>query len=96
MPILTTLEKVKSYIGIKVSTAKDDEITDLIAEAKKDIKTSGVDLIFIVETDVLIMRAIKFYCLANYDKNDPRSGPCEKAYSALVIHLALSGDYHVV
>ena len=92
---VTTLEKVKSAIGIRISNTKDDEITDLISSCKKDLEISGISFMAINEEDSQILLAIKLYCIANYDRSDPRSLPYENSYLTLVSHLSLSSDYNV-
>ena len=93
---VTTLEKVKSYLGIKISTSMDDEINSEIASAKKDMERSGMSSVFIDEADESILNAIKYYCTAHYPNQDPLiSERAEKRYKEIIISLVISGDYRV-
>lgn len=86
------LEKVKLALRIK-NNKFDDEIIDLIEEAKSDLKLSGVAKID--DTDSLILRAIKTYCKANFGLANKDSEKYQKSYDSLKEHLSLSGDYNV-
>lgn len=86
------LEKVKLALRIK-NNKFDDEIIDLIEEAKSDLKLSGVAKID--DTDSLILRAIKTYCKANFGLANKDSEKYQKSYNSLKEHLSLSGDYNV-
>lgn len=86
------LEKVKLALRIK-NNKFDDEIIDLIEEAKSDLKLSGVAKID--NTDSLILRAIKTYCKANFGLANKDSEKYQKSYDSLKEHLSLSGDYNV-
>lgn len=86
------LESIKMALRIK-SSAFNDEINDLIEEAKLDLKTSGV--IVIDDTDPLIKKAIKTYCKANFGLDNKDSEKYQNAYESIKNKLALCGDYNV-
>lgn len=86
------LEKVKLALRIK-NNKFDHEITDLIEEAKSDLKISGV--VKIDDTDYLILRAIKTYCKANFGLDNKDSEKYQASYESLKEHLSLCGDYNV-
>lgn len=70
------------------------EILDLIDAAKADLKLSGVVERKIIESDMLIKRAINLYCKAHYAYDDPKiSERFENAYICLKNHLCLSTEY---
>lgn len=73
------------------------EIQDLIDAAKLDLILTGLNSKKVVETDMLIKRAINLYCKANFSYEDPKiSERFERQYDSLKIHLALSAEYTVV
>ena len=86
------LESIKLALRIK-SSAFDTEINDLIESAKLDLKISGI--VNVVETDPLIVQAIKIYCKANFGLDNKDSEKYQKSYDMLKQHLALCGDYNV-
>lgn len=89
------LEKVKKALRIaSLTTAFDDEIDDLIEEAKADLRLAGV--FFTDETDPLIERAVKTYCKANFGFDNPDADRFQKSYDMLKQHLSLAGDYRGV
>jgi hypothetical protein len=86
------LEAVKLALRIK-SNAYDQEITDLIGAAKRDMLIRGVEVID--ESDDLIGEAIKMYSKANFGNDNPYAEKWKKAYEDLRDSLALSGHYNV-
>ena len=58
---MTLLEKVRNALRISVAdnAAINDELNDLIEEAKLDLGIAGVD---VDPTDTIIVGAIKLYC----------------------------------
>lgn len=73
------------------------EIQDLIDFAKADIKLIGINEAKIVETDMMIKRAINLYCKANFSYEDPKIAErFQEQYESLKIHLALSTEYTAV
>lgn len=85
------LESIKLALRIK-SSAFDEEIYDLISEAKLDLKISGV--VKIDEYDPLISRAIKTYCKANFGLDNKDSDRYQASYESLKQHLSLCGEYN--
>lgn len=73
-------------------TVLDEEILDLIEEAKLDLETSGV--VNINEEDPLIRKAIKTYCKANFGLENKDSEKYENSYESIKNKLALCGDYN--
>lgn len=89
------LEKVKKALRISLSTtAFDEEIADLIEEAKADLRLAGV--YFNLDTDPLIERAIKTYCKSNFGFDNPDAERFQGSYIMLKQHLCLSSDYKEV
>ena len=72
------------------------EIQDLIDFAKADLKSVGVLATKIIDTDMMIKRAINLYCKANFSYEDPKlSERFQIQYESLKTHLALSSEYTV-
>jgi uncharacterized phage protein (predicted DNA packaging) len=66
---MSTLDKVKKSMFISDDDS-DEELTDLIEEAKSDLIPANVAADKIDETDPLILRAIKVYCKMNFGEPD--------------------------
>lgn len=88
------LEKVKLTLKIDDNSLNED-IKDTIDAAKQDLKLSGVLESKIVDTDSLIIRAIKIYCKAEYSTDDKEASRYLQAYEMLKNHMCLSVDYTV-
>lgn len=86
------LEEVKKLLRI-TGTAFDVEIQGLIDECKADLRLSGVRTETVVETDVMIKRAIRTYCKANFGFENADKDGLLKSYESLKSHLILSVDY---
>ena len=86
------LESVKMALRIS-NNAYDTEIQDLIEIVKADLKLCGLIGTKIVDTDVLIKRAIVTYCKANFGLNNMDSEKLQRSYEAIRNHLAMSIDY---
>lgn len=71
----------------------DEDIQDTIDAAIADLKLSGVSESKIVETDALIIRAIKVFCKADLSGDDKEAARYKESYDMLKIHLTLSSDY---
>lgn len=70
------------------------ELTDLIAAAKADLELSGVAEAKVIDTDMLIKRAVISYCKANFGYEDPNySAKFQASYDSLKNHLVMSGEY---
>lgn len=85
--------KVKKALRL-TSDAFDDEIEELIAEVKVQLKTAGILESKIVDTDPMIARAIKLYCKANFGLDNPDSEKYQMSFNSLEAHLANSSDYN--
>lgn len=88
------LEKIKFALRIDESIL-DEEIQDTIDAAKADLELCGVLKTKIVETDPLIIRAIKTFCKSEFSNDDKESSKYKEAYEMLRDHLSLSIDYSV-
>lgn len=85
------LDKVK--IALRISgNAFDDDISDSIAAAKRDLQQSGIaksnD-----DNDPLILRAIKTYCKSDYAADEKEAERYRLSYDLLKNHLSLASDY---
>ena len=92
------LDKVKLALRITAS-AFDDEITDLIASAKADLRLVGIKIPkgkkgspAQAVGDPLIERAIILYAKAEFNYNGDGER-YRKAYDYLKCSLSLAGDY---
>lgn len=89
------LEDVKKALRIS-HNALDDEISDLIQEARADLILSGVSSVMTNEesnVDPLIKRAIKTYAKASFEEDINKSQKYQRSYDLLKQHLSLSADY---
>ena len=89
------LEKVKLVLRID-DTVLDEDIQDTINAAMADLKLCGVLESKIVETDTLILRAVKTFCKAEYSSDDKEAARYRESYEMLRNHLSMSVDYNVV
>lgn len=88
------LEDVKTALRLR-NNAFDNEVEDLIAAARDDLRISGVSAALVVsDTDSLIKRAIVTYCKANFGYDNPEADRFRQSYDMLKQHLSLAGDYH--
>lgn len=85
------LNKVKLALRINKNNF-DEELNDLIEEAKLDLITTGV--IVIDDKDHLIQKAIKTYCKANFGLDNKDSEKYQDSYESIKNKLALCGDYN--
>lgn len=88
------LDKVKLALRID-SNDLDEDLMDTIEAAKADLALSGVLTNKIIDTDSLIIRAIKVYCKAEYSTDDKEARRYKESYDMLKNHLCLSIDYTV-
>ena len=86
------LEEVKKLLRV-TGTAFDDEVQGLIDECKEDLRLSGVRSETIDESDVMIKRAIRTYCKANFGFENSDKDGLLKSYESLKSHLIISIDY---
>lgn len=89
---MALIDDVKTTLRIS-NNAFDTEISDLISACKMDLELSGVVNSLIVDTDMLIKRAIISYVKANFGFNNPNADKFEQSYAMIKSHLTLSADY---
>ncbi|WP_432806735.1 head-tail connector protein [Paenibacillus lactis] len=91
------LESVKKALRISQSnTAFDEEVNDLIAAARNDLRIAGVLAAKTDDdTDPLIRRAVTVYCKANFGFDNPDAENLQSSYIMLKAHLTLSQEYTV-
>lgn len=87
------LEKIKLTLRIDENNL-DGEIEDTIQAAISDLKLCGVLENKIIETDPLIIRAIKIFCKAEYSSDDKEATRYRKSYEMLRNHLSMSKEYN--
>ncbi|OPJ58445.1 head-tail connector protein [Clostridium oryzae] len=87
------IDKVKLSLKIDDSTM-DEDIQDSIAAAKADLELSGVAKSNIVETDPLIIRAVKTFCKAEYSISNEEANRYRDWYNSLKTSLAASTKYN--
>lgn len=92
------LQDIKPKLRISTSNnAFDQEILDLIDEARHDLMLSGVSSVKAKDdNDPLIKRAITTYCKANFGYDNPDVDRLNRSYEMLKQHLSLAGDYNAV
>ena len=83
------INSVKNALRITTSDM-DDDIKDLICAAKADLRISGVRVI--LDTDPLVIQAVKLYCKAHFGDNDSNN-KFLNAYQALKISMSLAGEF---
>jgi len=88
------IDKVKLVLKFDDSIL-DEDIQDTINAAKADLKLCGILESKIVETDTLILRAIKIFCKAEYSTDDKESNRYKESYEMIKNHLSMSIDYTV-
>ena len=89
------LEKVKITLRID-DDFLDEDIQDTIDSATSDLRLCGIVEEKIVETDPLILRAVKTFCKAEYSSDDKESARYSQSYEMLRNHLSMSVDYNTV
>lgn len=89
---MALIDKVKLSLRID-DNSLNEEIQDSIDAAQADLKLSGILESKIVETDALILRAIKIFCKAEFSTDDGESARYKDSYNMLKTHLCLSSDY---
>jgi len=92
------LDKVKLALRVTAS-AFDEEVTDLIAAAKADLRLVGINVPEVGSSDTtgdpLLDRAIILYAKAEFGYNGDGER-YRKAYDYLKCALSLAGDYNAV
>ncbi|MEK5415058.1 phage head-tail connector protein [Paenibacillus sp. FSL L8-0708] len=92
---MPSLNSVKVALRISLSNlAFDEEITDLIAAARDDLRLSGVLATKTVsDDDSLINRAVNTYVKANFGFDNPDAERLQSSYESIKAHLTLSQEY---
>lgn len=91
---MALIDKVKLALRID-DNSLDEDIQDSINAAQADLKLSGILESKIVETDALIVRAVKVFCKAEFSTDDGESARYKDSYEMLKTHLCLSSDYTI-
>lgn len=86
------LDKIKLALRFD-DNILDEDIQDTIDAAIADMELCGVLRSKIVETDPLIIRAIKTFCKAEYSTDEKESNKYRECYEMLRNHLTMSTDY---
>lgn len=87
------LDVVKKALRIS-HNALDDEISDLIEAARRDLSLSGVSVLKTNDdADPLIKRAIITYVKSNFIPDAAEAERFQLSYNMLKNHLTLAGDY---
>lgn len=90
---MALIDDVKLALRVD-GTDLNAELTDLIAAAKADLELSGVAEAKVIDTDMLIKRAVISYCKANFGYEDPNyAEKFQQSYDSLKNHLVMSRDY---
>ena len=87
------LEKVKYALRID-EEEHDDELTDLLSAAKREIIEAGASPEKVIDDDDLIRRACILYCKANfgYDDNKERFA---HSFEKILVKISLLGSFKV-
>lgn len=89
------IEDIRGRLRIK-HTCFDDEITDLIGEARADLLLGGILPSKVSnESDMLIKRAIVTYVKANFGLDNADAEKYRDSYNSIRKHLMLSKEYTV-
>lgn len=83
------LKKIKLALRIN-NDAYDDEISDLISACEKELELAGIASSNIDDSDPIIIRAIIFYCKANFGLNNDESDKWLLSYESLKSFLCLN------
>ena len=88
------LDKIKLILRID-DNIQDEDIQETIEAAEADLQLCGVDKSRIVDTNPLILRAIKTYCKAEYSTDGKESSRYMDSYCMIRNHLSMSIDYNI-
>ena len=87
---MTTLENIK--LAIRISHSKlDDDIQANIEACMADLRICGV--VYAVESDPLILNAIKLYCRALYTDDTLKASEYMRRYESLKACLIVAEGY---
>ena len=87
------LDSVKMSLRIS-NTAYDIEVQNLIDAAKMDMELVGIVTTSIVDTDILIKRAIITYVKANFGLNNPDAEKLQMSYEMIRNHLSQNMEHN--
>lgn len=87
------IDKVKIALRFD-DNSLDEDIQDSIEAAIADLILCGVLESKIVETDSLIIRAVKTFCKAEFTSDDREAVRYREAYEMIRNHLSMSTDYN--
>ncbi len=88
------LDIVKKRLRLKAASF-DDDVTSLIQEARSDLEQSGIlHEKAQSDDDPLIRRAVSFYCLAHFGKDNKDADRYLRCYESLRDKLCLVGEYN--
>lgn len=90
---MIVLDSVKMSLRIS-NIAYDTEVQDLIDAAKMDMELVGIVTTSIVETDILIKRAIITYAKANFGLNNPDAEKLQMSYEMIRNHLSQNMEHN--
>lgn len=83
------LAKIKNNLRISHSEL-DDDLNDTISACLTDLKVCGVQA---VDTDPLILNAVKLYCRKEYTDDTGKAAEYQKRYDALKSCLMMASEY---
>lgn len=84
------LTKIKNNLRISHS-ALDDDLSDTVEACLRDLQVCGVQA---VETDPLILNAVKLYCRKEYTDDTSKAAEYQKRYDALKSCLMMASEYN--
>ena len=88
------IDKIKNSLRVD-DDSLDEDIQDTIDAAIADLKLCGILESKIVDTDPLILRAVKTFCKAEFSTDIKEAERYKESYVMIRNHLALSMDYTV-
>lgn len=86
------IDKIKTCL--RIDDEFDEDIKDTIQAAIADLEISGIKKEKILETDPLILRAIKIFCKMEYSADEKESIRLKESYESLKTHLTVCVEYN--
>ena len=90
---VTLHDDVKLALRIS-NVAYDSEVQDLIDAAKMDMELVGIVTTSIVDTDILIKRAIITYVKAHFGLGNPDAEKLQQSYEMIRNHLSQNMEHN--
>lgn len=87
------LDDIKLALRIS-NIAYDGEIQDLINAAKADMALVGILSTSMLDSDILVKRAITCYVKANFGLNNPDAEKLQASYESIRNHLSMNADHN--